>query len=421
MPHTKEIESAIKSLCDECDFTLPTLMPWKDFLISVIEESESDLALLVKALSLFCQYLTTRDLVRPLSIQVPKIQRIIINANSHSNPIQYIEGIILISNNNINLSGEYNNLLSKSLRQHKNPLALAKAVIFGARMGLIFNDSPHAKSNYQKLVEVAERWFNRVEVENYFQRVSTHHFSQQEFDDLLLLNENMTEPKIYDFRIVCALSLLGSANPEAIKENLTQIEEFLSNECFSLAQINMVLNIPYLLTNSNYPMQLTTAIIKISNARPFLTYAGNTMAEKNCNQLIAVAKCWFDTIKLKQLFDDISTWEFTQALFDQLVMESNKKLPLEEIRLNVGQIIVNRKQGQTQKSPPIHDTCTSLPKASISQASVSFLYSIYPTNPRKQAPLPNKIQTTIQQQRRRSKTEEEKEISSQPSGWRKSV
>ncbi len=186
MPHPADAIQAVANLEQSCDFSNPRLGLWRQELITAIQ-NHANPDLLSQAFIQLCNFLSTFDRYKPGSSQDKKILNFIHMTIVNANPISFIEANVLIYKSGIALTDKQTNLfLTRTIENSDHPLALAKAILFGARLGLILNGSKQAPLNYQKLQNVANSWFNDddTSLRKIFDSIPSDKFTQELFNNL---------------------------------------------------------------------------------------------------------------------------------------------------------------------------------------------------------------------------------------------
>lgn len=156
-------------------------------------------------------------------------------------------------------------------------------------------------------------------------------------------------------------------------------------------------NLAIVLQSSKYSLALTTGIIKLFEAAPFIGLTHDTeqrlKAENNLKQLIFYAKLWFGHDDLKQAFDEFSTNKLTQAVFNHLVAISEEQSSIENATEEAAIRITRMRIGQyLEEVRFLAEYHTPEPKKSW----ISTFYNLFSTTPSKQP--------STDQQRRHSTT-----------------
>lgn len=314
------------------DFTNPILADL-EYEIRATINTHQDPKTLEHALFSFYPYLPRTS----SAAQNKKYTHIIKLTLMHKEPKKLIEAFTLLESVNIELTDRFYTSLCNALKTHNDPVALIKAVIFFAPKGLIFVErNTHAKSNFQRIILEATTLFDNPGLDVYFNKVRLLSFSQEDFNKLIK-HKDYAENKLHPFLIACVLCEMDavqcnmeSTQLEDLKSALGIMVRFLKDEYYLLTQKETLLKIPTTFQQAVYPMLLAQSIIKISNSN--LLILRNQKSTSNFSQLIRHSKLWFDDIKLKQSFDEISSQDITQVFFDKLVMISDENETIKDLR-----------------------------------------------------------------------------------------
>jgi hypothetical protein len=162
----------------------------------------------------------------------------------------------------------------------------------------------------------------------------THYYNNYSFEQLpthvhyelqAISNDQKTHEIYKLFHIACIFCLQKEQSIETheqLKDAYDVMTRFIKDDLFFLPKIPLM-QIPLIFYTSCAPYRLATAIIKMCNSNLFLLSNPNSL--NNFRKLISFAELWFGDYKLKSKFDEISSDQFSQTLFDALTNKSKEE------------------------------------------------------------------------------------------------
>lgn len=185
---TAQDQALAWTLFSQINFSSPSLFSWQTAMHIGVKTSNHPIPL-ARAFITFCDYLETCP---PYKITTPEgriILNILVNTNAHTNPESYIDAYLFIKKSGIPLSHSFNKNLSHALKQHLNPLILATAIVSIYNTELFSDSCPNAINNLNQLSNVAELWFDDLDLATQLANIPKHDFTQALFDALIEAGE----------------------------------------------------------------------------------------------------------------------------------------------------------------------------------------------------------------------------------------